>query len=55
MQAANIINSNTQANVDYRTTCNSSSKKLKWNGQWTNQNASTGAQLAKSVCGCCAN
>ncbi|MCL1094066.1 mannan-binding lectin [Shewanella kaireitica] len=55
VQAANIINSNTQAKADCPTTCSNSSSKLKWNGQWTNQNASTGAQLAKSVCGCCAN
>ncbi|GIU19270.1 hypothetical protein TUM4261_41080 [Shewanella sp. c952] len=55
VQAANIINSNTQANADCPATCRKSSSKLEWSGQWTNQNASTGAQLAKSVCGCCAN
>ncbi len=54
VQPANTINSNTQAKTDCPTTCSNSSSKLKWNGQWTNQNASTGAQLAKSVCGCCA-
>lgn len=55
VQSANIINSNTQAKADCPATCSKSSSELKWDGQWTNQNANTGAQLAKSICGCCAN
>jgi hypothetical protein len=53
MQASNIINSQTQAQTDCPTVCSNLSKQLKWDGQWTNQNATTGEQLGKTVCGCC--
>ncbi|MCL1057219.1 mannan-binding protein [Shewanella gelidimarina] len=53
VQAANIINSDTQASVDCPATCTKSSELLKWNGQWSNQNATTKVQLGKTVCGCC--
>lgn len=54
VQAASIINSQAQAKVDCPSTCTLSSSKLTWNGQWTNQSASTGQQLPQTVCGCCA-
>ncbi|UCX03642.1 mannan-binding lectin [Shewanella glacialimarina] len=53
VQASNTINSQVQAKADCPSTCTNSSSKLKWNGQWTNQSASTGAQLPQTVCGCC--
>lgn len=54
VQAASMINSQTQAKAECPQTCTNSSSKLKWNGQWTNQSASTGQQLPQTVCGCCA-
>ncbi|MGX9463413.1 mannan-binding protein [Shewanella sp. A14] len=53
VQAATTINSQTQAKAECPKTCTNSSSKLKWNGQWTNQSASTGKQLPQTVCGCC--
>jgi len=53
IQAANTINSQPQAKTECPKTCTNSSSKLKWNGQWTNQSASTGEQLPQTVCGCC--
>ncbi|MGI1999799.1 mannan-binding protein [Shewanella frigidimarina] len=53
VQAAITINSQAQAKAECPKTCTNSSSKLKWNGQWTNQSASTGMQLPKTVCGCC--
>ncbi|WOT04720.1 mannan-binding lectin [Shewanella youngdeokensis] len=51
--AVNIINSQAQAKSTCPSTCTDSSPDKKWNGQWTNQDARTGAQLPKTVCGCC--
>ena len=51
IQASTLINSQSQADNTCPTTCTSSDSNLLWNGQWTNQNASTGAQLPTSVCG----
>jgi hypothetical protein len=53
VQAATTINSQAQAKAECPKTCTNSSSKLKWNGQWTNQSASTGEQLPQTVCGCC--
>ncbi|MGI2114921.1 mannan-binding protein [Shewanella frigidimarina] len=53
VQVAITINSQAQAKAECPKTCTNSSSKLKWNGQWTNQSASTGMQLPKTVCGCC--
>ncbi|HBF47010.1 MAG TPA: mannan-binding protein, partial [Shewanella frigidimarina] len=53
VQAATTINSQAQAKAECPKTCTNSSSKLKWNGQWTNQSASTGMQLPQTVCGCC--
>ncbi len=53
VQANRTINSQPEAKATCPTTCSNSSSLLKWNGQWTNQNAQSGAQLPMSVCGCC--
>lgn len=53
VQAATLINSQAQAQQECPGTCSNSSSKLKWNGQWTNQSATSGAQLPQTVCGCC--
>ena len=50
-KASAVINSQSQAQSACPTVC--SSNGLKWNGQWTNQDAKTGAQLPMTVCGCC--
>lgn len=53
VQAANVINSQQQANATCPTTCKGFSTPFVWNGQWTNQDAKTGQQLPMTVCGCC--
>lgn len=53
VQAASLINNQQQANANCPSTCGNSSSQLKWNGQWTNQDAKTGQQLPMTVCGCC--
>lgn len=53
VQAASLINNKAQAQVNCPKTCTNSSQFLKWNGQWTNQDAATGQQLPMTVCGCC--
>lgn len=53
VQSANTINSQQQAGAACPTVCKNSSSQLKWNGQWTNQSASSGQQLPMTVCGCC--
>ena len=55
IQAANTINTQQQANLACPKVCTKSSRQLSWNGQWTNQSASTGRQLPMTVCGCCGN
>lgn len=50
--ATSLINNQQQAEQICPGSC--SGAGLKWNGQWTNQNAKTGAQLPMTVCGCCA-
>lgn len=51
--ASHVINSQSQAGAECPSTCAGTSSNLKWNGQWTNQNAKTGTQLPMTVCGCC--
>lgn len=46
------INNQPQAETQCPKTC-SAAGDLKWNGQWTNQDAKTGKQLPNTVCGCC--
>lgn len=53
VQASAVINSQPDAEAACPKTCADASKYLKWNGQWTNQDAKTGAQLPMTVCGCC--
>lgn len=53
VQAAQVINSQSQAQAQCPNTCSGSSKYLAWNGQWTNQDAKSGQQLPMTVCGCC--
>ena len=53
VQAKKVINSQQEANTNCPSTCENSSSLFKWNGQWTNQDASTGQQLPMTVCGCC--
>lgn len=53
VQSSGVINSQANANETCPSTCSGSSSELQWNGQWTNQDASTGQQLPMSVCGCC--
>ena len=53
VQAANVINNQQEANGNCPNTCTNSSSLLKWNGQWTNQDAKTHQQLPMTVCGCC--
>ena len=53
VQAASLIGNQGQAQTACPKTCANSSQYLKWNGQWTNQNAGTGQQLPMTVCGCC--
>lgn len=50
--ATSLINNQQQAEQICPGTCSGAS--LKWNGQWTNQDAKTGKQLPMTVCGCCA-
>lgn len=50
-QAKSVINSQSQAEAACPQVCNAQS--LTWHGQWTNQDAKTGAQLPMTVCGCC--
>jgi hypothetical protein len=53
VQAANVINNQQEADANCPKTCTNSSSLLKWNGQWTNQDAKTHQQLPMTVCGCC--
>lgn len=53
VQTGSRIGSQGQAQTECPKTCANSSQYLKWNGQWTNQDATTGQQLPMSVCGCC--
>ncbi|MGD8595208.1 MAG: mannan-binding lectin [Gammaproteobacteria bacterium] len=53
VQAKNVINSQQEAETSCPSTCTKASSLLKWNGQWTNQDAKTGQQLPMTVCGCC--
>lgn len=53
VQSAKTINSQQQAVAVCPTVCANYSLHLKWNGQWTNQGASSGQQLPMTVCGCC--
>lgn len=52
VQTSSVVNSQTQADTMCPQTCGATSTPS-WNGQWTNQNAQTGAQLPMTVCGCC--
>ncbi|ABD79586.1 mannan-binding lectin [Saccharophagus degradans] len=54
VQSSVTINSQPQAQTQCPTTCKTAGA-LKWNGQWTNQDAKTGKQLPMTVCGCCPN
>ncbi len=53
VQTSKIINGQPEAKKMCPKTCKNSSNLLKWNNQWTNQNAQSGSQLPMSVCGCC--
>lgn len=52
VQTASVVNSQSQADAMCPQTCGATSNPS-WNGQWTNQDAQTGAQLPMTVCGCC--
>jgi len=51
--ASSLINNQSQAESTCPSTCSNKSINLAWNGQWTNQDATTGKQLPMTVCGCC--
>lgn len=52
VQTSRVVNSQSQAEAMCPQTCGATSTPS-WNGQWTNQDAKTGAQLPMTVCGCC--
>ena len=53
VQTQQTVNNQSEAENQCPQTCSGSSSQLKWNGQWTNQDAQTGQQLPMTVCGCC--
>ena len=54
-QTTKIINSNSQSDKGEicKKACTQNNSPLVWNGEWTNQDVTTGAQLPMTVCGCC--
>jgi hypothetical protein len=54
VQTSSVVNSQSQATNECPTACTGNNEFI-WNGQWSNQNAKTGAQLPMTVCSCCPN